>query len=174
MKKIIAAILSTVLCLSLTACGNPSDDTPAVVENPVPFSELTWDSTVEQMQEVYGQFSSKDTLDGGKTSYRYENYEYDGKTGYALFVFNSDGSLNVMTFCCNPENKNSLDEFFQSNYDKFIEKFGEPTNAKENKILNTDFINFYDWDVETGLFSLVEESMTSSYSFTMRCVRPEA
>lgn len=174
MKKIIAAVTALILCFTLVACGKPSDVAPVEIENPVPFSELNWSSTIEQMQELYGQSSSKDALDDGGTSYRYENYQYDGKTGFALFVFNANEDLNVMTFCCNFDNESTLGDFFQSHYAKMIEKYGEPTNFKENNILNTDFLNFYDWSTEDGFLSLVEESVRSSYSFTMRCVRPEA
>lgn len=79
-RTILSIILFTVyMSLTFTACGQKSDSTPA------PFSELTWDSTYDEMVAIEGkETDSYDSIYNGTT------YAYNGN------FLNHDGSVKYM------------------------------------------------------------------------------
>ncbi len=144
-----------------------------ILKNPAPFSTLTWESTLQDMEATYGKWADMSKNDDKSTSYTYQT-TYEGVSGKNSYTFNEDGMLRCITFYSSLKSASELNKIFEVSNEYLKSEYGECSNSTENAINDKSYINFYDWDTANCQFSLVEECMSLSsstnYSFTFRCV----
>lgn len=121
-KKKLKYLLSTltVILLILTACGQQD-------EGPVfdcPFTELTWNSTIDDMTAAEGQdYSTYDSLYGG-LCYTYPK-EYEGCSGTIKYMFDDENRLMSVAWAYSAETTEELQTLYETISASIIEKHGE-------------------------------------------------
>ena len=89
-KKTLTKIISFTLLLAILLIGCSSD------KDRIPFSDLTFDTTYDQMVEEFGEPESNTESYLG-TSYQYAS-DYMKKDGKVRYTFSDDGKLASITY----------------------------------------------------------------------------
>lgn len=116
---LLSILTSLLLLCALTACGR--DKGP---EFDCPFTELNWDSTIEDMTAAEGEsYSTYDSLYGG-LCYTYPK-EYEGCAGTVKYMFNEENRLMSVAWAYNAETSEELDALYEKISKSTVEKYGE-------------------------------------------------
>ena len=104
--KIIASVLLlTAALLSLVGCSSA----PAKTE--CPFTEITWNSTLEDVQALEGELQDSYYSSFKGTTYVYEK-EYLGLPGTIKYMFDDEEKLMSMAWLYLPESDEDLENVY--------------------------------------------------------------
>lgn len=104
--KIIASVLFlTVALLSLVGCSS------AQAKTECPFTEITWNSTLEDVQALEGELQDSYYSSFKGTTYVYEK-EYLGLPGTIKYMFNDEEKLMSMAWLYLPESDEDLENVY--------------------------------------------------------------
>lgn len=146
------------------------------MSHPIPYSELNWTSTAEDMRAAYGKEKDANKLDDGGSSYTYQT-TFHGEKGKILYVFDSAGLLRGATFIYDGSSEAAMQSYFETLREEFETLYGTIASAKENKVNDSSYINFYTWYTPVGTLDLSVENMVLSglavHDVTMRMFREE-
>lgn len=119
-KHFLSTLTAILLLLLLTACVQKE-------EGPVfdcPFTELTWNSTIEDMTAAEGQdYSTYDSLYGG-LCYTYPK-EYEGRSGTIKYMFDDENRLMSVAWAYSAESAEELQELYETISASIIKEHGE-------------------------------------------------
>ncbi len=118
--KYFLSILTVLLLFCFTtACGQ---DKGPVLD--CPFTELTWNSTIDDMTAAEGEnYSTYDSLYGG-LCYTYPK-EYEGCSGTVKYMFDAEDRLMSVAWAYSAETAEELETLYNSISASTVEKYGE-------------------------------------------------
>lgn len=114
-------------CLTLTTaaalfCGCGSGQTAKLPD--CPFSELTWESTVKDMEQTEGtEHETYDSVYGG-TTYTYEK-EYLGVCGTVKYMFDENEALASIAWAYGSEDADELYRLYETIHEDVVTAHGE-------------------------------------------------
>ena len=155
MKKRNVLRVLIVVCLStaLLTTGCKSKETTAA-----PFTELNWESTLEDMQSAYGT-DYETTLSYVGDTYIYSG-EYEKMAGQIRYSF-ADDTLASAVFIYESEDGEELASIYDSLHSKYETKYGESGEYETSATTMTDI-----WRLDTGNIMLVA-LISSDYNAIM-------
>lgn len=98
-------LLLASVTLSLFGCGS------TVKEVTCPFTEITWESTLEDIQALEGELQDSYYSSYKGTTYVYEK-EYLGLTGTIKYMFDDEEKLRSMAWLYLPESDEELEDVY--------------------------------------------------------------
>lgn len=103
-KSITSFLLLTTLFFSLLACSSQKQ----VI---CPFTEITWESSLEEVQTLEGELLESYYSSFNGTTYVYEK-EYLGLKGTIKYMFDDNGNIKSMAWLYLPESDEELEEVY--------------------------------------------------------------
>ena len=104
-KFVASLLLSTTIILSLIGCSSvPKEVT-------IPFTEINWESTLEDVQALEGELLDSYYSSYKGTTYVYEK-EYLGLSGTIKYMFDDEENLRSMAWLYLPESDEDLEEVY--------------------------------------------------------------
>ena len=107
MKHLHKFIASLLFLASLSLCGCSSASKKAII----PFTEITWESSVEDVQALEGELQDSYYSSYNGTTYVYEK-EYLGLPGSVKYMFDDEEKLMSMAWLYLPESDEDLEEVY--------------------------------------------------------------
>lgn len=104
-KSVTLLLLLTTAFLSLLGCSS------AAREVTCPFTEITWESTLEDVQALEGELQDSYYSSYKGTTYVYEK-EYLGLSGSIKYMFDDEEKLMSMAWLYLPESDEELEEVY--------------------------------------------------------------
>lgn len=129
-RTILSIILLTILLsLSLAACGQKSDSAPA------PFSELTWDSSYDDMIALEGkEINSYDSIYNGTTyAYNRSFLDHDGSIKY---MYDDKEKLVCIAWEYTAKSPEDLKEVYDEIVKDLTKKYGDSEYQSGNSTNN--------------------------------------
>ena len=146
------------------------------MSHPIPYSELNWTSTVEDMRAAYGKETDANKLDDGGSSYTYQT-TFHGEKGKILYIFDGAGLLRGATFIYDGSSEAAMRNYFETLREEFETLYGTVATSKGNKVNDSSYINFYTWYTPVGTLDLSVENMVLTgmaiHDVTIRMFREE-
>lgn len=117
-KKSFCLVLISVLCLStFHGCAAKKEVT-------CPFTGMTWENTLEEIQAAEGELiNSYDSIYQG-TTYEYSK-EYQGMEGTIKYIFDSEDKLMSMAWLYIPESGEDLEHVYELLVEETTSSYGE-------------------------------------------------
>ncbi len=133
MKKLVHYIplpgLFLLLTLIFTACG--SKEQTDTVSLDCPFTEMSWESTVDDVIALEGDdHTTYDSVYGG-TCYTYPK-EHEGLTGTVKYMFDDKNRLMCVAWACGFDNTEELQNLYDSISADVNGRFGESSYNADN------------------------------------------
>ena len=122
-KKIhfLSLLIGLLLLCALTACGGEKETEPAL---DCPFTDLGWNSTVDDMLSAEGDdYSTYDSLYGG-LCYTYPK-DYVGLSGTVKYMFNEENKLMSVAWAYSAENADEIASLYETVSTSIIAENGE-------------------------------------------------
>ena len=116
-KKMASLFLLTFL-LALTGCSQRKEVVTC------PFTDITWESTLEDVQASSGELLESYPSSYKGTTYVYQK-EYDGMEGTIKYMFDEENRLRSMAWLYIPTSKNNLEEVYASLVDRTTKWYGD-------------------------------------------------
>jgi len=117
-KLFIAYLLLTSFIFSLCGCSSaPKDST-------CPFTQITWESTLEDIQASEGELQDSYYSSFKGTTYVYEK-EYLGLSGTIKYMFDDNNNLRSMAWLYLPESDEELEEVYATLCKQTNQIYGE-------------------------------------------------
>lgn len=104
-KFVASLLLLTSITLSLTGCSS------TVKEVICPFTEITWENTLEDVQAMEGELQDSYYSSYKGTTYVYEK-EYLGLSGTIKYMFDDEENLRSMAWLYLPESDEELEDVY--------------------------------------------------------------
>lgn len=121
LKRLLFTLTVMSLLFILTACGQNKEQEPVL---DCPFTELEWNSTIDDMTAVEGQdYSTYDSLYGG-LCYTYPK-EYEGCSGTVKYMFDDENRLMSVAWAYSAETAEELQDLYETISTSVTEKHGE-------------------------------------------------
>lgn len=98
-------LLLTSIALTLTGCSSTAKEVTC------PFTEITWESTLEDIQALEGELLDSYYSSYKGTTYVYEK-EYLGLSGSIKYMFDDEENLMSMAWLFLPESDEELEEVY--------------------------------------------------------------
>ncbi len=114
------------MCLLLSGCqdGPSTEDRKA----PAPFSELTWESSFDDMVSLEGEAEEGRPSVYGGLAYDYPK-SYEGREGTVTYMYNEEEQLVSIAWSYSAPSPEELDAAYQKLYDQIAEQNGESEKA---------------------------------------------
>lgn len=117
-KKVLSILLiAAIITLVLSACGGSMTKPP--------FSEVSLDSTEEEVVSKYGECSDLSIDETGAKSYYYP-CTYKDKEGYIFIDFNAVGNIEDIFWHYTSQSEEEQSVLLNSLVDEYTKKYGEP------------------------------------------------
>ena len=104
-KFIASLLLFTTIALSLPGCASPAKEVTC------PFTEITWESSLDDIQAVEGELQESYYSSYKGTTYVYEK-EYLGLSGIIKYMFDDEEKLMSMAWLYLPESSEDLEDLY--------------------------------------------------------------
>lgn len=155
-KKLLCLVLAMTLCiLTLTGCSSSLK---------APFTEITWENTLEDVKKTEGELL--ETLDSGngETTYCYAK-SYKGIDGDAQYTFDKDGKLIYIAWQCSVDSSEELDDIYEAILEETTNQYGDCDYTPPNFNSKANV-----WYMDKGNISILTISATDVntllYTFT--------
>lgn len=103
--KFIASLMLLTMLLSLLGCGSSNKEVT------IPFTEMTWENTLEEVQAYEGELQDSYYSSFKGTTYVYEK-EYLGLKGSIKYMFDDEENLRSVAWLYLPESKEDLEDVY--------------------------------------------------------------
>lgn len=118
-KRILLPGLCLLFVLFFTACGSTEQ-----AGNVCPFTEMSWESTAEDITSSEGtDYTTYDSVYGG-TCYTYPK-EYEGLAGTVKYMFDQEDRLMCMAWACSFDDAQELQNVYDTISAGVNDRFGE-------------------------------------------------
>lgn len=144
-------------CSAFTGCTSEED----LLE--VPFTEITWDATLDDILEVEGDdYETTDSVYDG-TTYIFSN-TYMDKDGQIKYMFDDDDQLVSMAWQYFADDADELDEIYNTLHEEIEDAYGE--SGYDNQLINAygDVWYLDGGDIVLGAVA-TDESFSVMYSY---------
>lgn len=102
---IMSSLLLTGMLFSLFGCTSPSKDVIC------PFTEITWESSLEDVQALEGELQDSYYSSYNGTTYVYKK-EYMGRSGNIKYMFDAEENLKSMAWTYLPESAEDMENVY--------------------------------------------------------------
>lgn len=144
-KKISCLFTTFVIGIS-TLCGCSEKEVTC------PFTEFTWESTLEDIQEGSGELlNSYESIYDGMT-YSYAK-EYDGMEGTIKYMFDENNELMSMAWLYIPESDEDLENVYAKLCDETTDLYGESGFSSEQLGAKGEVWYLEDGNILVGVMS---------------------
>lgn len=117
-KKIVASLLLLTMVFSCLGCGSSSKEVTC------PFTEITWENTLEDVQALEGELQDSYYSSYKGTTYVYEK-EYLGLKGSIKYMFDDEENLRSIAWLYLPESKEDLEKVYADLVNQTNKLYGE-------------------------------------------------
>lgn len=114
------------MCILLTGCQHGTS--PEGKKAPAPFSELTWESTYDDMVALEGAAEEGRPSVYGGLAYDYSK-SYGDREGTVTYMYNEEDQLVSIAWSYNASSPEELDAAYQKLYGQIAEQNGESEKA---------------------------------------------
>lgn len=118
MKSIIKTIMITLFLLSIIGCSEQKEHVS------VPFTEITWNSTLEEVQSKAGELLESYPSSYKGTTYVYAK-SYDGMNGTIKYMFDADNHLKSMAWLYLPSSDQDLEDVYSKLVSQTTKWYGD-------------------------------------------------
>lgn len=116
MKKSITLLLGIIMILLATGCNT--------TKSVAPFTDVTWESTLEEITSKYGDAAKTyDSIYGG-TTYVYDT-SYEGRNGSVKYMFDDKCSLMCVAFTYLAETPEEVLSLYEPLHASLVKSYGE-------------------------------------------------
>ena len=116
-KNLVASLLLLTFVLSCVGCGSKKEVT-------CPFTEITWENTLEDVQALEGELQDSYYSSFKGTTYVYEK-EYLGLKGSIKYMFDAEDNLRSVAWLYLPESKEDLENVYADLVKQTNKLYGE-------------------------------------------------
>ena len=117
-KTALSILLLASMVLSLFGCSSDS------VNVTCPFTDITWESSLEDVQASEGELQDSYYSSYNGTTYVYEK-EYLGLSGNIKYMFDAEGKLKSMAWMYLPESKEDMEKVYADLIDQTTKQYGK-------------------------------------------------
>ena len=152
MKRFLSLLICLTFILLQFGCSFAGGD-----NSPYITPDLTWNSEISAIKELYGDNSEQYETEDGCIGYKYE-YTYDGISGDLRFIFDKDNKLSKVSFQSVIDAEDEFDTISSRWLSTLKEKYGEAYFENESGSI---------WLADDEAISLVQAEIVSEI-FTYR------
>ena len=165
MKKKICSLCLTLFFAAVLLCGCGSKKSEALPD--CPFSELKWESSVKDMENVEGtDHETYDSVYGG-TTYTYDR-EYQGVPGTVKYMFDQDDKLASIAWAYGSDDADELYKLYDTIHADVVAAHGESGYNTQKETNYGDV-----WYREGGNIILSTMLTDSQKAFQLAFVSPD-
>ena len=117
-KKLLASLLLLTMVFSCVGCGSSKKEVTC------PFTEITWENTLEDVQALEGELQDSYYSTYKGTTYVYEK-EYLGLKGSIKYMFDDEENLRSVAWLYLPESKEDLENVYADLHKQTTKIYGE-------------------------------------------------
>ena len=158
-RKDFCVILAFVLSIfTLTGCSSSLS---------IPFTEITWENSLEDVEELEGDvLETYDSTYGG-TTYSYEK-SYKDIDGVVKYMLDEDGKIVCIAWQCTLDSQEELDDIYETILDETTDQYGECDFTPPNYNSKANV-----WYLDNGNISIFTVSASTAYTLQYTFTHPD-